>query len=56
MAIDYYPIERQAVGNFNNGEILEKKPVGFPQDKGILKPYSNIFIGHMLGQPEKEVQ
>ena len=43
MAIDYYPIERQAVGNFNNGEILEKKPVGFPQDKGILKPYSNIF-------------
>ena len=33
----------QANGNFNNGEILEKKPLGFPQDGGTLKPYSNIF-------------
>ena len=33
----------QADGNFNNGEILEKKPIGFPQDGGIQKPYSNLF-------------
>ena len=33
----------QADGNFNNGEILEKKPIGFPQDGGMSKPYSNIF-------------
>ena len=35
--------EYQADGNFNNGEILEKKPIGFPQDGGLSKPYSNIF-------------
>ena len=35
--------EDQADGNFNNGEILEKKPIGFPQDGGSSKPYSNIF-------------
>ena len=35
--------EDQADGNFNNGEILEKKPIGFPQDGGLSKPYSNIF-------------
>ena len=33
----------QAEGNFNNGEILEKKPIGFPQDGGKSRPYSNIF-------------
>ena len=33
----------QADGNFNNGEILEKKPIGFPQDGGMSRPYSNIF-------------
>ena len=27
--------EDQADGNFNNGEILEKKPIGFPQDGGL---------------------
>ena len=35
--------EDQVDGNFNNGEILEKKPIGFPQDGGSSKPYSNIF-------------
>ena len=33
----------QAEGNFNNGEILEKKPIGFPQDGGMSRPYSNLF-------------
>jgi hypothetical protein len=33
----------QAYGAFNNGEILENKPIGFPQDGGETKPYSNLF-------------
>ena len=43
MGIDFLSIEDLANGNFNNGEILEKKPIGFPQDGGKLKPYSNLF-------------
>lgn len=35
--------EQQASGNFNGGEILENKPIGFPQDGGSQKPYSNIL-------------
>ena len=35
--------EDQADGNFNNAEKLEKKPNGYPQDGGDLKPYSNLF-------------
>lgn len=34
---------QQAYGAFNNGEIVENKPLGFPQDGGALKPYSNLF-------------
>ena len=33
----------QAYGEFNNGEIIENKPIGFPTDNGPLLPYSNIF-------------
>ena len=43
MSIKIYSSKEQANGNFNNGEILEKKPIGFTQDGGELKPYSNIF-------------
>ena len=43
MSISIYKKENQADGNFNYGEILEKKPIGFPQDGGKLKPYSNLF-------------
>ena len=32
MGIKLYPKSKQANGNFNFGEILEKKPIGFPQD------------------------
>lgn len=35
--------EEQAFGSFNSGAILENKPIGFPQDRGIVKPYSNLF-------------
>ena len=38
MSISIYTKENQADGNFNYGEILEKKPIGFPQDGGKLKP------------------
>ena len=44
MEINIYPPDKQASGNFNFGEILEKKPIGFPQDKGQLSPYSNLFL------------
>lgn len=43
MSIVIYTKEVQASGNFNNGEILEKKPIGFLQDGGELNPYSNLF-------------
>ena len=43
MSIQLIKREQQADGNFNNGEILEKKPIGFTQDGGITKPYSNLF-------------
>ncbi|MFC2138359.1 pirin family protein [Bacteroidota bacterium] len=43
MALIIYPKSKQADGEFNGGEIKEKKPIGFPQDNGELQPYSNIF-------------
>lgn len=43
MAITIYNKSNQAFGSFNNGAILENKPIGFPQDRGTLKPYSNLF-------------
>lgn len=43
MSIMVYPTSRQAKGQFNNGAILENKPLGFPQEGGIVKPYSNLF-------------
>ena len=43
MSVLIFSKQDQASGNFNNGEILEKKPIGFPQDGGELKPYSNLF-------------
>ena len=43
MSVEIFTKERQARGSFNNGEILEYKPIGFPQDGGFLKPYSNLF-------------
>lgn len=41
--IDRYIKSKQAYGEFNFGEIIENKPIGFPQDGGQLKPYSNLF-------------
>jgi redox-sensitive bicupin YhaK (pirin superfamily) len=41
--IKHYPTSNQAYGEFNGGDITENKPLGFPQDGGNLKPYSNLF-------------
>lgn len=35
--------KKQAFGSFNNGEIQENKPIGFAQDGGNQKAYSNLF-------------
>ena len=43
MSIKTIPKERQGVGQFNAGAIMENKPIGFPQDGGETKPYSNLF-------------
>ncbi len=43
MAIEIFRRQDQADGQFNGGAIMEKKPIGFPQDGGILRPYSNLF-------------
>lgn len=33
----------QAQGAFDSGKIIENKPIGFPHEGGLLKPYSNLF-------------
>ena len=53
MGIRLYPKSKQANGNFNFGEILEKKPIGFPQDNGQLSPYSNLFYWAHAWTPMK---
>lgn len=43
MSFEIFKKEDQAYGQFNGGAILENKPIGFPQDNNVVKPYSNIF-------------
>jgi redox-sensitive bicupin YhaK (pirin superfamily) len=43
MAIEIIPKDQQASGQFNGGQIVENKPIGFPQDGGNIRPYSNLF-------------
>ena len=43
MAITIIPKEKQGRGAFNGGEIVENKPIGFPQDHSSVRPYSNLF-------------
>ena len=43
MEIQLIKKNQQARGQFNGGEILENKPIGFPSEGGHLKPYSNLF-------------
>jgi redox-sensitive bicupin YhaK (pirin superfamily) len=37
------PKHVQASGAFNAGQIIENKPIGFPQDGGHVRPFSNLF-------------
>ena len=43
MAIQIISAEKQVQGNFDNGKILERKPIGFPHEGGITKSYSTLF-------------
>jgi redox-sensitive bicupin YhaK (pirin superfamily) len=43
MPLRIIPKEQQGQGAFNGGEIIENKPIGFPQDRSLLRPYSNLF-------------
>ncbi|MDX1477478.1 MAG: pirin family protein [Saprospiraceae bacterium] len=43
MAIRIINKSQQAYGAFNGGQIVENKPVGFPQDGGFVRPFSNLF-------------
>ena len=54
MAIKIFEKNNQANGNFNGGEILEKKPIGFPQDGGMLRPYSNLFYWAHAWAPKND--
>ncbi len=58
MSIFILPREEQVESEFNGGAILENKPIGFPQEGGLIKPYSNLFYwanavsenGSLLGE------
>jgi redox-sensitive bicupin YhaK (pirin superfamily) len=43
MSIQVIPKEKQGQGAFNGGEIIENKPIGFPNDGGEGKPFSSLF-------------
>jgi len=43
MPVQIIPKEKQGYGAFNGGEIVENKPIGFPQDHSSVRPYSNLF-------------
>lgn len=43
MSIRIIPKAQQGYGAFNGGEIVENKPIGFPQDHASIRPYSNLF-------------
>jgi len=43
MTLTIIPKNKQAYGQFNNGQIIENKPIGFPREGGPTRPYSNLF-------------
>ncbi len=54
--IKHFSKEQQAYGSFNGGQIIENKPIGFPQDGG-LRPYSNIFYwAHAEAQVDSTIE
>ncbi len=56
MSVKIIPEGRQGYGQFNGGAILENKPIGFPQDGGEGKPFSNLFYwAHAWTPAEKSL-
>ena len=54
--IEIYSKEKQAYGQFNNGEIIENKPIGFPSDNGKMLPYSNLFYwAHAVSKADSTI-
>lgn len=43
MGLQIISKQDQGYGAFNGGEIVENKPIGFPQDGGMGKPLSTLF-------------
>lgn len=43
MSVTIIPKDQQVHGAFDGGKILERKPIGFPQDGGKVRPYSTLF-------------
>ena len=43
MSVRIISKQNQAHGAFNGGQIVENKPIGFPQDGGFVRPYSSLF-------------
>ncbi|MFC1732568.1 pirin family protein [candidate division KSB1 bacterium] len=43
MSVQIIKLKDQAKGQFDNGSILENKPIGFPGEGSMLRPYSNLF-------------
>ena len=41
--LEVYTKNQQSFGEFNGGDIIENKPIGFPHESGGSKAYSNIF-------------
>ena len=56
MSIRIVPIAQQGSGAFNGGEIVENKPIGFPQDHSSVRPYSNLFYwAHAKGMTDSTI-
>ena len=41
--IEIFKKSDQAYGEFNNGDIIENKPIGFPGENTSIRAYSNLF-------------
>ena len=52
MKITTSKISEQVKGSFANGAILENKPIGFPQEGGKIRAYSNLmYWAHAWSEP-----
>jgi len=54
MAIQIFSKKQQAKGQFNMGEIMENKPLGFPHERGSVKSFSNLFYWAHAWTPGKK--